>query len=156
MMMMMMIVVLTTMFIACLIKKQNKTIIIMIACVQSMKCDNLFIDSWPVCCISWSHPVFNFTSAGPASEPGMLLCVKHRVVDRCMFYRLLNAYVFSVSAPQMPFPVWERSCDFRLPNVACSVLLASPFQWSWHLLRSTRIVLLAILFPLTGRVLLYY
>lgn len=47
---------------------------------------------------------------------------------------LLNAYVFTVSAPQMPlfFPVWERFCDLRLPNVACFVLPASPFQWSWH------------------------
>lgn len=29
-------------------------------------------------------------------------------------------------------PVWERFCDFCSPNVACFVLPASPFQWSWH------------------------
>lgn len=39
-----------TVFIACLIKK-------IIACVQSMKCDNLFIDSCPVGCILQSYPV---------------------------------------------------------------------------------------------------
>lgn len=55
---MMMMMVMTTMFIACLVKK-------LIACVQSMKCDNLFIDSCPVCCISRSHSVFYFTSVGP-------------------------------------------------------------------------------------------
>ena len=57
---------------------------IIIACVQSMKCDNLFIDSCPVCCISQSDPFVHFGCGS--------VCV-------CVIYRLLNASVFSVSDP---------------------------------------------------------
>lgn len=118
--------------------------------MQSMKCDNLFIDSCPVCWISRSYALVHFGWA-PSQLPNTLLCVcvKHWVVDRCVFYRLLNAYVFTVSAPQMPlfFPrvreiLWfafAKCGMFRPPCFTFSMILT--------LLWSARIVLLATLVP---------
>lgn len=44
----------------------------------------------------------------------ILLCARHWVVNKCMLcFWLLNASVLHVSAPQMPYPVWERFRGFR-------------------------------------------
>lgn len=91
-MMMMMMMVRTAMFIARLVKK----IYILPACRAWIV---TICSPTPAPAGSRSHPVFWFPS---------LLWVKHWVVDRCTFYRLLNAYVFNVSAPQMPFFLSER------------------------------------------------
>lgn len=95
---------------------------------------------------SRSHPVFWFTS---------LLCVKHWVVDRCVFYRLLNAYVFNVSALQMPFSCVREILWFPFAKRGMSCPPRFTFSMILTLLRSTCIVLLAKLFPLTDKVLLY-
>lgn len=116
---MMMAMMMTTMFIACLVKKKKKKVI---ACVQSMKCDNLFIDSCPVGCVLQSSPALHFTFVGPASVPNIAsVRIKHWVVDRCMFNRISVTKCFCVlSLPlRCPFPVWERFLWFLLPHEAC-------------------------------------
>lgn len=71
---------------------------------------------------------------GSFSVPGTLLCAK---TPSCglgvcsVGFRLLNAYVFNVSASQMFYPVWERFSDCQMRHIFF-VLLSSPFQWSWH------------------------
>lgn len=95
---------------------------------------------------------------GSFSVPGTLLCAK---TPSCglgvcsVGFRLLNAYVFNVSASQMFYPVWERFSDCQMwhiffcpPFFTFSVILT--------LLRSTCIVLPVKLFPLMDQVLLYY
>lgn len=47
-------------------------------------------------------------------------------------YRLLNAYVFNVSAPQMPFFCVRKTLWFLFVKCGMFGLSASPFQWSWH------------------------
>lgn len=142
---MMMMIMMTAMFIACLVKKIT-------ACVQSMKCDNLFVDSCPLPgLLSLRDRIpsfFSSTSVGPPpSLPNALLCV----VDRCTFYRLLNAYVY------------QRLCPFFFPILCERDSVISVCQ-TWHVSAfplhlfddpdiamehtHTRIVLLVILFPL--------
>lgn len=82
-----------------------------------MKCDNLFIDSCPVGCISKSHPVLRFTPIGPVSS----VCKNTELwLSVCSIgYRLLNAYVLNVSDPQMLYSVCERDSVISvLPDVA--------------------------------------
>lgn len=118
-----------------------------------MKCDNLFIDSCPdfILFFSQCYPFLPFTLVGPVSVPNMLIYVEHWVVDWCMFYRLSVTKCLCVQClcPSDALFLCERDCDFCLSNVACFVLSASPFQWSWHCYGAhCCIVLLAIFFPL--------
>lgn len=123
-----------------------------------MKCDNLFVDSCPllVCCYFTITSCLLIHFGWAPSLPNTLLCV----VDRCMFYRLLNAYVFNASDAQMPFfPPCERDsvisvCQMWHVLAFLLHLFNDPDIAMEH--THTRIVLLVILFPLMDQVLLYY
>lgn len=63
---------------------------------------------------------------GSFSVPGTLLCAK---TPSCglgvcsVGFRLLNAYVFNVSASQMFYPVWERFSDCQMRHIFLSSFL---------------------------------
>lgn len=80
----------TTMFIACLVKKR-------IACEQSMKCDNLFIDSCPLVVF---HNPFLVCRARLGSQQAPA-----RVVDRCACSIGYSMLLCSVS------PALRCSCE---------------------------------------------
>lgn len=89
------------------------------ACVQSMKCDNLFIDSGLLCWNSPSFPVFYFTLPSQLPER---FCVWIGVS-----FGLLNASVLTLC------PSDDLSCVREILWFPfCLFLLASPFQWFWH------------------------
>lgn len=138
-----------TTFIACLIKRK------MIACVQSMKCDNLFIDSCPVSCTLHLYPVLVYFCWVRLSSQHASLCKTPSCEQMYVVLLVTKCLCVTCLCPSDALSCVREILCFLFAKCGMFCSFCFIFSMILTLLWSTHIVLLTMLLFFTDQALLY-